>query len=154
MKKPDSSNNQFGIDYAFPGLCSYCHSEVAEFNGSAEVLPGVFRPVIKRLRPNFRQYNFVLNNSSIMTVSLCSECYDEIKPEHMGELMESEINGWHKEVDELCPKWDEAKKKSHMDKHEKLEVVGSDTRPWTEQEMKNITKPRLDKLATKKEKGK
>lgn len=154
MKIPSKENNQFGVDYAFPGLCSYCHSEIATFKGSQEVLPGVFRPIIHLLKPNYRECTFELNDGSLMQIALCQSCDDDIEPKHMDHLMESEINGWQKEIDELLPKWEESKKSDHMDQHSKKFITGRKTKPWTLGQISKITKPRPEKLKVKVKKGK
>jgi len=156
MKTPSKSNNQFGIDCSFPGLCSYCHTEIAEFNGSKEAIPGsnVFRPVITGLKPNYRECMFVLDNGTKMTIALCDECDDDMEPQYVGTLMENEINGWQKEIDELCPNWNSDKKETHMEEHSKRFINGRSSRPWTLGQLQNLSKPRPEKLKIKIKKGK
>lgn len=90
-------NNNFNVDYTAPGFCSKCFTEVAEFKGSMEVSPGIYRPKIVALKPNYRKREVVLSNGSHMTVTLCEECHD-IKPEDLPHIMESEIKGWKREA--------------------------------------------------------
>jgi len=146
MKTPSKSNNQFGIDVSFPGLCSYCHTEVANFNGSREVLPGVFRPIITTLKANYRESIFQLNDGTKMVIALCEDCDDDIEPKHMAELMESEINGWQKEVDELLPGWTNDRKQSHMEECGKKFINNRTNKPWTLGQLSKLTTPRKDKL--------
>lgn len=93
-----SYNNNFQIDYACPGFCSKCHVEIANFRGSQEVTPGVFRPRIESLKPNFRQQTVNLSNESQMMVTVCDSCYD-LNPEDLDSLMDSELRGWQKEIE-------------------------------------------------------
>lgn len=142
MKTPSASNNQFGITCSFPGLCSYCHSEVANFNGSREVMPGVFRPVITSLRADYRESTFTLDDGKKIVIVLCESCDDDIEPRHMADLMESEINGWQKEVDELLPDWTPKLKSEYMESHSKKFINGRQNRPWTIGQLSKLTKPR------------
>jgi len=154
MKKtPSSQNNQFGITGAFPGLCSYCYSEVANFNGSKEVLPGVFRPIIQTLKPNYRECLFELSDGTKMTIVLCEACDDDIEPQHMGELMESEIAGWQREMDELCPDWKNEKKTLYMQEQSAKFISDRKTKPWTISQLTKLTKPNANKI-DKNKKGK
>lgn len=145
MKKariPSKENNQFKIDYAFPGLCSHCHSEIAEFYGS---LPNG-RAIISRLTPNFRMAEVLLDDGSRMTVSLCEDCFEGLNPDHMKYLMESEIKGWQKEVDECLATLEEDKKKSYMTDRAKRVIVQRMDKPLTEKQVKKIKPPDISKL--------
>jgi len=161
MKKtPSKDNNQFGIDCSFPGLCSYCHTEIANFNGSKEVAPGVFRPEIVSLRPSYRESVFELNDGSKIAIPLCEDCDDDIEPQHMAELMESEINGWQKEVDELVDWKDsvkpdgtiytaEEKKLDYMVEFSAKFIKDRKNKPWTLGQKSKLAKPRKEKLKVK-----
>jgi len=153
MKNPSSLNNQFGIDYAFPGLCSYCHTEIAEFQGSKEVVKGVFRPVLKNLKHNFRQTTFEMNENMMMNICLCDECSEGIEPKDLGYLMESEMRGWTVEANELLPDWPEEKKKRYLDDQYKLFITQRHNNPWHEDKIKEITKPDTEKFQVKDLKG-
>ena len=138
-------DNQFGVDYSFPGLCSLCHKEIAEFEGSRQVKEGVFRPIIKRIMGFARTFDVVLDDESVMTVPLCKTCYGTIKPEDMQELMESEINGWQHEVDEVTSFPDE-KKVTHMKKYSERFIVDRADKKWKNSDKDKIEKPRKSKL--------
>lgn len=149
-------NNQFGIDYAYPGLCSLCHSEIAEFDGSKEIAPGVVRPKIStvrdgniekpKMKPNYTFAVVELDDNSAMTVNLCGDCETtSFTPENMDKLMESEINGWAEEMDAL-PGWPQEKKKDHMEKYSKRYVTDRRDKPWNKDEKDKIKKPKKDKL--------
>lgn len=145
MKKPRlKTNNQFGIDFAFPGLCSLCHTEIADFNGSH---PNG-RPIITKLKGNYRELAILLNDASAMKVALCDGCFDDFTSDDAQELMESEINGWQAEVDDLI-KWPDEKKREHMDEYSKKFIVNRHDKPWTLGEIAKIQKPRPEKLRVK-----
>lgn len=138
-------NNQFGIDYAYPGICSLCHTEIAEFSGSHS--NGI--PIITKMKPNYRRAVIILSDNSSMGVSLCKDCYD-LKPSDMQALMESEINGWEHEVSNyLKDKWDENRKKNYMDRVSKLFIINRADKPIPEDKLSSIKKPRLEKLKYK-----
>lgn len=135
-------NNQFKIDYAYPGLCSLCHAEIANFNGSRNGAP-----VIVSLKPNYRKMTIQLDDDSRMTVSLCKTCYHDFQPEDMGELMESEINGWQAEMDRI--NWPKQKKLKHMEKYSKRYAVNRYDLPYGLDELVRVTKPDKRKLKVK-----
>lgn len=142
------SNNQFGIDYAFPGLCALCHTEICEFNGSDEL----GRPRIVRLKGNFREATFWLDDGSRMKVSLCDTCDPDdgnLDANQMLDLLESEINGWQAEVDNLI--WPEEKKRKHMKEYSKRFFVEREDKhiSFTEMEKLKKQKPRPEKLRIK-----
>lgn len=92
-------NNNFQVDYACPGFCSKCHTEIANFRGSQEVTPGIYRPKIESLKANFRQQTVELSNNSQMMVPLCETCFN-LTPEDLDYVMASEVKGWQREVDD------------------------------------------------------
>ncbi len=133
------NNNQFLVDYAYPGLCSLCHTEVAEFMGSKN---GV--AVISRIKGNFRQAEVKLNDGSYMRVSLCEDCYKDFSPEKMGELMESEIAGWvhesrrtNNDPDVHAKVLKEARKKFVKDRSDKK---------WNDEDRAKIKKPKIKEI--------
>lgn len=93
-------NNNFNVDYVCPGFCSMCFAEVANFSGSHEVAEGVYRPRVTGLKSNYRKVDVYLSNGSQMTVSLCQDC-EKLTPENLPRLMENEIKGWEKEVEDF-----------------------------------------------------
>ena len=151
--------NQFGIDYAYPGLCSLCHDEIAYFDGSKEIAPGSVRPRMKmfkqdgmlmpHMKGNYTFASVVLDDGTNMTVNLCSDCETtKFVPKNMDKLMESEINGWAAEMDAL-PHWTQERKKVYMYKYSKRFVTDRKDRPWTDEEKGKIKKPKKDKLKRK-----
>ena len=141
--------NQFNIEHAYPGLCSLCHREIAAFDGSYEVQDGITRPRITRILGIARTAIIHLDDRSTMTVALCKTCFNALKPEDMQELMESEINGWQKEVDHAAIGFDKAAKIRYMKKYSKRYATGRKDKPWTGDQKKKIKKPRKGKLKIK-----
>ena len=137
--------NQFGINYSFPGLCSLCHDEIAEFEGSRQVRAGIFRPIIKRLKGTAREADVRLDDGSVMKVAMCKRCFNNFKPEDTQELMESEINGWQHEVDEVVH-WEDDKKLDHMKRYSERFVTDRVDKRWNDTEKSKVKKPRKDKL--------
>ena len=140
------ANNQFNVDFAFPGVCSLCHTEIAEFNGSN---PATGRPIITRLKSNFREVTVILDDKSKMRVSFCENCFASFGPDDAQSLMESEINGWQSEVDSCCGHWEDTKKKEYMDSYSKRSIVTRHDKPWTLGEISRVKKPREGKLKVK-----
>jgi len=128
-------NNQFNINYDFPGLCALCHVEIAEFNGSG----ANGRPIIKALKGNFTEMKIGLSDNSKMTVSLCNNCHDNFKPEDMKPLMESVINGWQSELEVVD--WVEEKKLDYMDKYSKLKATDHGDFSYSDKQKKRIKSP-------------
>lgn len=140
MKTPSKTNNQFLIDYAFPGLCSYCHSEIAYFEGS---LPNG-SPKITRFKANCNSRTMKLDDGSSMRIMLCNDCVD-IKPDDIQYLMESEINGWQADVNKN-DKMNSEEKLDYMEKYSKRTIINVVETPFSEDEIKEIKSPRIDKL--------
>lgn len=137
------NNNQFKIGHAFPGLCSLCHHEIAEFNGSHSN----GKPIVVKIKPNFRKAEVILDDGSHMTVALCDECFDSIGPESMQELMESEINGWNHDVKvSLRDKWSKDEKDRYLAYYSSRYITNRADKPFTIDEVTRIKKPRISKL--------
>lgn len=136
-------NNQFQIDHAFPGLCSLCHVEVAEYEGSNDI----GSPIVKRFKPNAKIKKVFLSDGSQMNVMLCKGCHDVFNENNFQELIESEINGWAYEVEtHLKTKWDESRKKKYLNKMSKLRIEGSGkAKPARISRLKESVLKRLDK---------
>ena len=137
--------NQFGIDYSFPGLCSLCHNEIASFEGSRQIRAGIFRPIIKRILGIARVVYIRLDDGSQMGVAMCKTCEAILTPENMQELMESEINGWQHEVDEIA-NFDDTRKINYMKRYSKRFVTDRVDKKFTTDEKLKIKKPRKAKL--------
>ncbi len=133
--------NDMGVDYDKPGFCALCHVQIADFNGSD--IQG--NPIVTRLRTNYTDIVVRLDDASAMKVTLCTNCRGGIKPEDMQELMESVIRGWAWEVKHRL-KWDEPKRKDHMDRYEKRHVVTAENMRWNKDDIKKIKKPRKSKM--------
>jgi len=145
MKKtPSKSNNQFGFDFACPGLCSRCHTEIAEFEGSINGYPK-----LKKWLNNAYKAIVVLNDNSKMTVMLCEDCYNEFGVDDCQQLMESEINGMQEQVDRVCTHWKASFKKSYMKYFSDLHIKKRHDQEWRESDLSNIKKPRTEKLRVK-----
>ena len=140
---PSKDNNQFKIDFDFPGLCVNCHTEIAEFSGSSTT----GRPIITAIKPNSHQMKVELDDKSVMTVMLCTDCFFDVKPDDMKAIMESVINGWQSEVDSL--EWEDDKKFAHMDRYSKKRITNRADFPYSESDAKNIKKPDSKKLRVK-----
>lgn len=97
--------NQFSITHAFPGICSLCGTEVAEFNGSH---PNG-KPIIKRFLPNYYGLQLILGDDSVMNVTLCNNCGPNLDKKDYKKLMKSECDGWQWELDH-CLKWTKKQK--------------------------------------------
>ena len=137
--------NQFDIDYSFPGLCSLCHKEIAEFAGSRQVADGVFRPIITRIKGIAREVDFKLDDGSSMRIAMCKTCEEAFVPEDTQPLMESEINGWQHEVSEVVA-WGDSKKRRHMKVYAKRHIIDCLDKKWTKHQKTKVKKPRKSKL--------
>ena len=80
-----------------------------------------------------------------MTVALCKVCYNDLKPEDMQELMESEINGWQHEVDEVS-NFNDSGKIKYMKKYSKRFVITRIDKKWNNSQRSKVKKPRKAKL--------
>ena len=136
---------RFNVNEAYPGFCSLCHDEIAEFDGFIEAKPGVMRLKIVKLKPNFRMVNIELSDGTLMTVSLCDKC-ENFPPERAGELMESEINGWKRECDELIGDWETIVRDGYLERQSKLHLVDRLDRRWNDDDRTKITKPEKKNL--------
>lgn len=138
-------NNQFGYDCAFPGLCSLCHCEVAEFDGSVEIMPGVYRPRITKLKGNYRIKNLELSDGTIMTIALCAMC-ENLKPGDCGKIMESEVRGWHKECNEIMSDVKQDIKDAYLLRQSTLTITDIPAMKWTPDEKKSIATPDIQAM--------
>ena len=138
--------NQFGVDYAYPGTCSLCHDEIAVFEGSRQVRAGVVRPIIKRILGKARLARIELDDNSKMSVAMCKTCFNAFKPEDAQELMESEINGWQVEVNEVVNGWDDERKIKYMKRYAKRFMTDRVDKRWNKIQKAKIKKPRKSKL--------
>lgn len=124
-------SNQFNITCDYPGLCALCHTEIAEFDGSIMIKPGVYYPKITKFKGNMAQMTVTLNDNSKMLVVVCTECEENFDCTQSGKLMESVINGWQHEIDYACNDWIAPKKLAYMDKQSTKIIVDRDDKRWT-----------------------
>ena len=135
-----ADNNQFKIDYDYPGLCAHCHVEIAEFNGSNKY----GTPIITKFKPNFTTGKIEINDGSGMTITLCSTCDISLKPEDMGELMESVINGLIVQIQKTPAL--EPKKQADIAVLVTKFITQRIDKPFKASEVPDITKPNADNL--------
>lgn len=130
---------RFNVNEAYPGFCTMCHDEIAEFDGLIK-FGLVMRPKVKYLKSNFRQALIELSDKSLMTISLCDKCID-FKPEDCSKIIDSEIRGWRREIDEtdwhpeskpIVEKW--------YKKQVGLQISDRVDKHWTSKEKNNISK--------------
>jgi hypothetical protein len=104
--------NQFGVEHAFPGICSCCYTEVAEFNGSKNG-----KPIVTRYLPNYFGLVTVLDDGSQMTITLCSDCAQDLKKKDYKKIMTSEIAGWEYELTNCLRTWTKEKKQEYRNRY-------------------------------------
>ena len=105
----DKMSNQFGVNHAFPGICSSCYTEVAEFRGSHSN----GKPIIVRYLPNYFGLITVLDDGSQMTITLCSDCANSLAKKDYKKIMKSEIAGWEYELTNCLKTWTREKKQEY-----------------------------------------
>lgn len=137
-------NNQFLKDHSFPGICSLCFDEIADFMGSNDK----GRPIITRLKKKYRMASVELDDGSRMSVSLCKICFNGFNGDDAQELMENEINGWQDEVDNVV-EWEPDHKIDHMAKYSKRHITNRADKPFDIVEQSKIKKPRTSRLRVK-----
>lgn len=104
-------SNQFGIDHAYPGICSLCFIEIGVWEGSDK--SGM--PKLVSFKGNARTISVVLDDNSKMTVRVCIDCERDISDKDMKDLMKSELAGWQCEIDtKLKDKWTQKQKDKYM----------------------------------------
>lgn len=107
------------IDYDKFGHCVVCHKNML----IEQVVGGV---VEKRLSPEYKETEFLLNDGSRMRVAVCKKCKaSDINKE---DVMKCVKKGWDKDSEDLVndkskPNWTSEKKDSYMSKMNRLEIV-------------------------------
>lgn len=129
-------NNQFDINYDFPGLCANCHHEIADFNGSNKY----GTPIITKLKATFETMQVELSDGSNMTVTVCKDCKEGLRTEDMGDLMESLIEGLIVEINRK-PDLEERKQKA-IDAISSKFIIQRVDKKFTSDELTRITKPK------------
>lgn len=146
-KNRTKENNQFDIDHAWPGICSLCFEEIAEFNGSNEY----GKPKISKLKGKYKEKKVILNDGSRMSISLCRDCFENLKPKDICEIMESEINGWAKEINTcLKDKWTKERRDSVLKKYSDKYIIDLESATFGLKAQLEIKKPRKSKLKSMK----
>lgn len=105
--------NQFGIKHAFPGICSLCFKEVAEFNGSDKN----GKPNITRFLPSYFGLISMLDDGSQMTITLCNDCAKDLKKKDYKKIIKSEIDGWEYELTNCLKTWTNEQKQEYRNKY-------------------------------------
>lgn len=112
--------NQFNIKHAFPGICSKCFAEVAEFmGGNSEG-----KPIIKRYLPNFMAVTLTLDDKTDMTINLCIDCAKDLSNKDYKKIMKAEMEGWEWELDNCLKSWSKEHKNNYKEKYKKLSIKG------------------------------
>lgn len=143
--KDNEPNNPYGISYDKAGFCVLCHIQIAEFNGSNA--NGTF--VITKLRPNVRAMKLEMSNGSTLSIVICKECEENLDVKDIPAIMESVIEGWEWEIDNLMPHWSKTKKQEHIDSTKKLHITNRKDKPWSKEETKKIKKHKYLKKGNK-----
>lgn len=93
--------NQFDVEHAFPGICSLCFKEIADFRGSDPT----GKPRIDKFHSDFSLVELQLNDNSFMSVSLCSKCASDLDKKDYKKIMKSECDGWDWELKHCLKHW-------------------------------------------------
>ena len=131
--------NRFNVDHAAPGFCSLCHDEIAEFDGFYD-FGNTKRPKVTFLKPNFRQAMVKLSDGTSMNVSLCDKCIN-FPPEDADKLYQSELRGWHREVDAFEGKMENLHlMRTFVKTQEKHSIIDREDIKWTDSDRAKISK--------------
>ena len=131
--------NRFNVNEAYPGFCSLCHDEIAEFDGFIP-FGNTMRPKVIRLKANFRQATVKLSDSNYMNISLCDKCIN-FKPEDCEKLYDSELRGWEREIREV--EWKSESKPlvdALFEKQKSTSIVDRHDIKWSDKDKEKITK--------------
>lgn len=112
--------NQFGITHAFPGICSKCFIEVAEFHGSNHES----KPIITKYLPNYFGLTTILDDGTLMTITLCTDCAKDLSDKDYKNIMKSEMEGWEWELDNCLKNWTKEDKQKYKEKYRKRSIKG------------------------------
>jgi len=115
--------NQFDVNHAFPGICSLCYTEVAEFNGSNQN----GKPIITRFLPNYFGMIMTLDDGTQMTITLCNTCAKTLTKKDYKKLMKSEVDGWEFELQHCLKHWTKEQKKEYRDTYYKKSIKDHNT---------------------------
>lgn len=147
----------YAFDYDKAGFCAKCHTPVCEFDGYNNITQA---PIVKKILPNFRSEFFLLDNGSQLKVTLCADCFDNLKPDHCQEIMESVINAEKQSGDlyvslaeqgiasfhGIAPTWTKEKAEECVNNMKARRILNCPSRGWSDNERKKIKVQREDKL--------
>lgn len=132
--------SQMNVREAYPGFCTLCHTEVAEFDGFIDIGNGQKRLKVIGLKPNFRIAHLRLSDGTMMTITTCDKCQD-FGPEDCDKIMESEMRGWRREIAEMLQ--DDPTTQDWLLEASKLKVKDRPDRNWSEADRRKITHPQV-----------
>jgi len=131
-------------EYDKPGYCAKCHKAIAEFNGDQKIV---------RLLGDADWAEFRLDDNSLMRVTLCRECKTNLQPEDTPSIMESVYKGWKFEIEHYL-KWDDEKKRKHLDRYAQRLIVGREDKHWTRETIEKSVKEKAPDFASTKSRNK
>ena len=103
------------------GHCSTCGKNML----IEQVLDGKLE---KRFTADYDEVQYLLDNGSRMRVVVCKQCKEKGKQDDTKEVMQTVINGWKKEVDDLVadpkrPDWTKERGDKHMKEYSSISIV-------------------------------
>ena len=117
------------VNYDKFGHCVRCHKKMV-VEQAVNTVHGF--EMLRRLTPDYRETEYVLDDGSKMRVAICKDCLDTLKydDETNQEVMDCVIAGWEVETDLLVADekkkaWTMERKKKYMDKYRKLKIIGN-----------------------------
>lgn len=123
------------MDYDKYGHCVQCHK-----NMWIEQVIG--QQVTKRLSAEYCETEYLLNDGSKMRVAICQTCKGALTPKDDSKIMKCVYRGWEEEIKDL--KWSDEKKKTHLQKYDKLKIIGN-CEGYKDYKVKNMFKEYLEK---------
>lgn len=148
MAKPNK--NKWAIDYDRMGFCAICHDTVMIFEGfNDEGMPhsgvdghGKPRPVM--FKPNHRVAQFLIQDDSLMPVTMCKICFESFGPKDCGKILESVLNGFQWEIQHGLRKWgasSQDQRHAYMKRYIDTFIVTRMDIIWSDVVDKKITRP-------------
>jgi len=82
----------------------------------------------ERLSAEYEEVQYLLDDGSRMRVAICRKCKSEGKHDDTKKVMQTVVNGWKKEVDDLVadnkkPDWTKERGEKHMKKYSSLAIA-------------------------------
>jgi hypothetical protein len=96
------------------GFCAFCHVDIAEY-------PEVNGVKHLKWKPTRRECLFKLSNESVLHVSLCAECDENLDRRQFMGLMDSIVAGWEEEL--KVSKMSDEQKTEYRTSHYRLNIV-------------------------------